>query len=51
LGRIDATLSERRADPSKPDDTAVLLAGPMRWLLDDLRALGRIAAASGGQTA
>jgi uncharacterized membrane protein YccC len=46
LRRIEATLAERRADASKPDDVALLLAGPMRWLLDDLRSLGRFAAAS-----
>jgi len=46
LRRIDAGLAERRADTSRPaDDTALLLAAPLRWLLDDLRALSRIAAA------
>jgi hypothetical protein len=51
LRRIDTLLSERRADTSKPDDAALLLAGPMRWLLEDLRSLGRIAAANAAQTA
>jgi uncharacterized membrane protein YccC len=46
LRRVEAMLAERRADPSAPDDIAWLLAGPVRWLLDDLRALGRIAAAT-----
>jgi uncharacterized membrane protein YccC len=43
LRQLDAQLAQRRQ--AGPDDAALLLAGPMRWLLEDLRALGRIAAA------
>jgi len=46
-----AALESVGADTSTPDDVALLLAGPMRWLLDDLRTLGRIAAASAAQAA
>ena len=48
LRRIDARLSDRRANTgsAKDDDTALLLAAPLRWLLEDLRSLARIAAAS-----
>jgi len=46
LRRIEAMLAEHRAEPQAQDETAWLLAGPVRWLLDDLRALGRIAAAT-----
>jgi uncharacterized membrane protein YccC len=46
LRRIEAMLAERRAETQAQDETTWLLAGPVRWLLDDLRALGRIAAAT-----
>jgi hypothetical protein len=42
LQRLDATLAACRAS----DETALLLAGPLRWLLDDLRGLAASARAA-----
>ena len=43
LRRLDATLAARRAS----DETALLLAAPLRWLLDDLRGLAATARRAG----
>ena len=40
LRRMDDLLAERRAT----DDVALMLTGPVRWLIEDLRGLGRVAA-------
>jgi uncharacterized membrane protein YccC len=43
LRRIEAALTERRLNSSEADDVAVMLACPLRWLVEDLASLGRVA--------
>jgi uncharacterized membrane protein YgaE (UPF0421/DUF939 family) len=45
LIRIDKSLAEHRRTSAGTDDPATLLAGPLRLLIDDLRALGRLTVA------
>jgi hypothetical protein len=45
LIRIDKSLAEHRRTSTGADDPATLLAGPLRLLIGDLRALGRLTVA------